>query len=273
MVFQAEKVRNRMSQFVRKQKIHSGFLSKIEQSHRGFTLIELIAVIVLVAILARIAIGNVDSVLIWRYRTDLRRFANTWQFLYDEAIGTGHAYRLIIDFEGNTYRVRREIRPMPKATTQTVDVDYLSNLRTQGEKKRRKEKENEEILSLEEQFKEDDLREGSALDDLFYQYLFGDPNQPVRLGTPLDFPELAEPRTFTSGLRFRDIRTLNGISDEDEVSIRFSPRGASEFAVVHLDIEDSDYVFTVFANPSTGEVSLREGDMDFTWTLGRTEER
>lgn len=50
--------------------------------------------------------------------------------------------------------------------------------------------------------------------------------------------------------------------------IHFSPRGFSEFAVIHFHLYNDDPV-TLVDNPFTGLVTVYPGFRDFEWTYGK----
>jgi prepilin-type N-terminal cleavage/methylation domain-containing protein len=233
-----------------------------KKAQSGFTLIELVFVIVLIGILGVAAANRIDSVIVWRQKSDIRKFLSTWEFLYTEALARGNGYRLVMNLDNNTYYVRREV---PITRTNVTDVDYLSNLRTKGEQARRALEEEEEIQTLDEEFEEEDLREGLPLDVLFYQSLYADPHGSLRLAQPLEFPSLAKKTTLTNGLRFHKVSTRRGTDTEGQPFIRFSPRGASDYAVVYFTTED-EHIFTAFMNPATGAISIKEGEHEYEWT-------
>ena len=230
---------------------------------QGFTLIELSLVIVIIALISSLVVSRFDSIVFWRIKGDMRKFVNTWQFLFQESLGRGESYRLVIDLDANTYFVRREV---PVGDRTFVQVDRLKNLRLKSEQARRDQQELNNLPSLDEEYREQDYRESGSLETLFYDYVFADPEGNVRLAMPLEFPSLAEQAELTKGLRFLDVRAHGERQDRGQVFIRFSPRGASEFAVVHLRALDD--IFTVVMNPSSGEVSVHKGYADFEWSLG-----
>lgn len=245
----------------------NGYLSKKnpnQSAHRpndcGFTLIELILVVVLIALIATFAATRIDTVVLWKLEGDIRKFAGTWEFLFNEAYGRGESYRLVINLDRNSYYVRREV---PVEGTVIRQVDYLENLRTKSEKERRAKKIEEEMLSVKEEFEEEDRRQSGALDTLYYQTMFSDPEGPRRLARPLEFPSLAEERVLTDGLEFRDVQTRGEKVNSGRVFLRLSSRGSGEFAVVHLAAGET--VFTVAIHPATGKVSVFDGDIDLEW--------
>lgn len=241
--------------------------AKLYSSQAGVTLIELVLVIVLIVLISSVSVGRMDSLLIWKQKGDLRKLADTWEFLYREAVGRGEAYRLVLNLDRNSYAVRREVSLVGDRLEggHVRNVDYLSGLRSEREQQRRSQRETEELPTLEEEFQAEDERQTGSLESLFYDIVFGDPEGPSRLAVPLEFPSLAEERVLTDGLRFTEIKTPRGEKEDGEAFIRFSPRGAADFAVVHLSAGETP--FTLFMNPSTGHVTIEEGTLDFEWTL------
>lgn len=226
-----------------------------KDSEEGFTLIELILVITLIALMMTVAAQRIDSVLIWKQRAAVRQFANVWQFLYGEALGKSQAYRLIIDFSGNSYAVRREI---PLEEGQAKNVDYLAHWRSQSEKERKANEVFNKKLSIDQEFTEEDTRQSGSLEKLFYQDIYADPYVNVRLGLPLDFKHLGERQFLAADVSFADLLTAEGKQTEGVAFIRLSPRGGSSFAVVHLSVAGKFY-YTVSINPLTGKMSLEDG--------------
>jgi len=225
----------------------------------GFTLVELVLAIVLIALISSFAAIRFESLFGWKAEGELRKFAETWQFLFNEAYGRGDSYRIVVNLDQNSYYVRREVIPRGLIVRQ---VDYLANFRTKSEKARRAKKEEEELLSIEEELAEEDLRQGGALDELFYETMFADPFSPKRLARPVEFPSLAEQRTLPPGLIFRSV-TLHGERIESgQAFLRLSPRGSAEFAAVVL--QAGEQLYTVVINPATGKVSVQPGERDFT---------
>jgi type II secretory pathway pseudopilin PulG len=231
---------------------------------RGFTIVETVVVLFLIGFLFVVFANRFSVALGWKQRSELRAFTNTWEFLQQEAMNRGESYRLILNLDRGSYSVRREVNPPDGAV---VQVDLLKNLRTKGEKERREKKDEDQAMNLDEAYKMEDIRQSDSLDKLFYGFLYHDPAGTVELTAPLEFPSLAEEQFLPDGIRFRDVKIADTRYENGRAYIRFSPKGGSDFAVVH--VQTADQIFTVFMNPSTGELQTKGGDLDFQWTLGR----
>lgn len=267
MVYKEETVQSRTLRSLRSQELRHFFIRM--QSKRsmlagstGFTLIELVAVVIIIAIIGSFAISRVESINAWKYESDIRKLANTWETLFQESFGRGDSYRLTIDLDSDSYSVRREI---PVETNGPVQVDYLAHFRTDEERKRRQDEQLRELPSVNDEFQEEDRRQSGSLDALFYQALFADPYGQVRLGRPLQFPSLAEPQPLTQGLAFKDVRIGDEVFTTGVALLRFSPRGTTDFAIVHLASGDEE-IYTLAIDPATGKVSIKNGYHDVIWS-------
>ena len=89
----------------------------------------------------------------------------------------------------------------------------------------------------------------------------------MRLTRPLDFPQLADPQALPDGIEIRDVKVGAETFEKGEVAIRFSPLGASDFALVHLRADDQ--IYSALLNPSTGELEIKSGDLDYEWTFSK----
>ncbi len=236
----------------------------VQAESRGFTLVELVVVVALIAVIGTLSVQRLGSILGWQHESEMRAFSATWQFLHNEGAARGEAYRLILNISEGSYHVLREVRLDP---SESVQVDYLQNLRTKGEKERRSEKELSDLRSVEEEFEEEDRRQSGALDSLFYQTRFRDPDAGVRLSPPLEFPSLAEPKKLSAGLSFRDVIIEGEESNSGTAILRVSG-SASQFAIVHLSA--GEQVFTIYNNPATSVVRVLGGDREFDWSLNDT---
>lgn len=220
-------------------------------------------VIVLIAIITSVITTRFESLNIWKQKSDIRKFANAWQLLHEEAKRKGEGFRLIIDLESDSYYVRSEI-PLEEKQVQFRQVDYLRNLRTKKEKERRAKKEQEELeTSLEDEFKAYDLAQSRSIDKQLYSKIFRDPNASFRISQPINFPSLGETQKFSDGVEIRDVIVNNEELTSGQTMIRFSPAGSTSFAVVHLKAQDA--VFTIYLDPGTGRIKIFEEDKEIKW--------
>ncbi len=229
----------------------------MQRTQRGLTLVELVVVVALIGLLAAFSVGRIDSIDIWKQKGDIRKFVDTLEFLVAESVIKKHAYRVVIDLDDNSYYVRREIR----TKNNVKNVDYLKNLRLKSETERLKKKEEEELLSLEEEFKEEDLRATEPLETTFYEYMFSDAEATHRLAIPLEFPELGKKKEFSEGLRIRDIETARGKISKGEFSLRYSTMMSGVLAVIHF--QAGSHLFSARINPAAGNVVVEDGDISF----------
>ncbi|MCB0358731.1 MAG: prepilin-type N-terminal cleavage/methylation domain-containing protein [Bdellovibrionales bacterium] len=229
-------------------------------NQRGFTLLEIILIIVLFAVASALVARQFGSIFGWKQQGEVRKLLATVNFLSEEAEGRGNGYRLIIDLSRESYYVLRETVDEERSVRQ---VDYLANLRTKKEQERRAVEEREQLLSLEEEFEREDSRQSGSLETLFFEHIFADPYGGVRLARPLEFPELAQTKTFSDGIDLYELKTPRETIEEGEGFIRFPAGGSPEFA--SLKLRANDQVFTLILNPATGRMQVVSGDVDFEW--------
>ncbi len=73
-------------------------------NQRGFTLIELTLVVLLLGLLANLSLPLISGFETNRMKAAARRISGTVKYLYNEAIMTGREQRLIFDISQKTYR-------------------------------------------------------------------------------------------------------------------------------------------------------------------------
>jgi hypothetical protein len=217
--------------------------------------------VVLIGLLGTFAVTRLDSALGWKQEGEIRKLANVLQFLHRQSRSRGVGYRLILNIGDNNYRVFRERVP---DIGESVDVDYLKNLRLQSEKERRAAAEIEDMPSLDEQFMEEDSRAAQSVYNRFFDVKFSDPHRAVELRTPLEFPSLSDPKALPAGLELVDVVVRGQTVSEDETFVRFLPRGVSEFVVIHLRVDEQ--WFTLVQNPTSGDVTTFGGKRSFSWS-------
>lgn len=208
---------------------------KFRFNSSGFTLLELVVVISIIGIASVLLLMRSDAYSYWKEESFLRRFVETIQFLHHQAVQDGEYYQLEINFKEHFYRVG----------VFKEDPQSVSNLPSGIDP-------NAGTLSLE-------------------LATFLNPNfaQNGSIIPPPSFPSLAETQPLPEGMLVESVKTmLNGELDEkiaDAATVLFSPRGFSEFAVIHLSMSDGSPV-TVLLNPFTGLSEIYRDKRDFEWT-------
>ena len=206
-----------------------------DQQH-GFTLIELVLVIVIIGLTFGIVGLRSGSFDFWRDEGFLRRISETVSFLHHQAIVDQSFYRLDFDFKRNAYRVR-VVR-----TEEHDDEQRLSEIAADAGN-----------LSLE-----------------LAAFLNPSIGRSQTLIAPPSLPSLAEEQALPDGMHVQDIRTMRGKfapGQDESAYILFSPRGFSEFAVMHFKLS-TDQPVTVLVNPFTGLTEIYREYKDFEWTYG-----
>jgi prepilin-type N-terminal cleavage/methylation domain-containing protein len=217
-----------------------GSLSPRIFAARAFTLIELVVVIAILGIVMTVVGLRLGVFSFWNEETFIRRLSETIVFLHHQAVADQSFYQLEFDFEKNTYRIG----------VLRSDADVNADLTDIGE-------------------------DAGAITLELAAYLNPSVGKEFTLIPPPGFPSLAEPFKFPEGMFIERLRTVRGITEREKGAvdyIRFSPRGLSEFAVIHLGLRDTAQR-TILVNPFTGNTEIFNGLKDFEWTYGRTKEK
>ncbi len=205
-------------------------------SDHGFTLVELVLVIVIIVIGYSLVSVSFGVVSFWREENFLRRLNQTVPFLYHQAIADQSFYQIEFDFKERNYKIG-VMRP-----ESSTDANLVGLAQDAGS------------LTLE-----------------LAAILSPSVGRTYTVIPPPDYPSLADPVPFPEGLEVEDIRTMRGKhmgNEEGKVYILFSPRGFSEFAVMHFLTSEGQPV-TILINPFTGTTELFREYKDFEWTYGR----
>ncbi len=204
----------------------------------AFTLIELVIVITIIGVMLALFGLRTGTFNYWRDEGFLRRLTETMVFLNRQAVVDGNYYRLELDFAKSQYSVgvMQDASGVASASA-AATAGALGNLSL----------ELNEILS-------------PAL------------GSTQTLIPPPSLPSLAEPVPFPEGLILKNVKTARGVQDqasEEPAYILFSPRGFSEFAVIHLSLTNGDPV-TIAVNPFTGLAEVYREERDFDWNYGKS---
>lgn len=209
--------------------------SKQHIQERGFTLMELVLVIVIIGLMLSVMVMRLGTFDFWKEQSTVRKLSELVVFLNNQAVMDQAFYRLEFDLEARSYRVG-VMRVEDSLSTNPSGVN-LSPLKL-------------ELAAI----------QSPSID--------GD----TTMIPPPSFPSLAEPTELPGTLFFEDIVTPRGkVTPDDKREnpfLLFSPRGASEFGVIHLATTTNEH-FTILVNPWTGVAEVFREYKDFQWTLGK----
>lgn len=203
----------------------------------GFTLVELVLVIVIIGLVFGVVGLRSGSFDFWKEEGFIRRISETLSFLHHQSVADQAFYRIDFDLEKNEYRVR-VVR-----TEEHDDEERLAEIAADAG-----------AISLE-----------------LAAFLNPSVGRSQTLIPPPSIPSLADPQPFPPGMSIIDIRTMRGVAtpgQDESAYILFSPRGFSEFAVLHLRLSNGQPL-TMLVNPFTGLTEIYREYRDFEWSYGR----
>lgn len=212
-------------------------------SAKAFTLIEIVIVIVIFGLIASLLLRTkLGSYQYWEQEGAIRKISEHINFLYYQAITDGKTYRMEFNLsENSSYRIGELV---------------------------------EEKVEFEEAVK--NVETGSLISQEIDNYIHPAYSPHDGMVPPQDIPSLRDPIALPGGMRIVEVKTVRGVHttsfEEDKPYIIFSPRGFSDFAVIHLELERSETAeVTILINPFTGLTTVYREYKDFEWNYGRDE--
>jgi prepilin-type N-terminal cleavage/methylation domain-containing protein len=227
-------------------------------NERAFTLIELIAVVVLLAILSAFFVGKFSFSNSWATDSALRELRSRLEFVVQDSFTRNINYHFEFDLDTHTYRVWELVSVDP---SEAVQVDTLSGLRSKKEKIRRASQENENAgLSEAEEARNRAMREARPLDELFYQRIFNDPLGPGRRIPPLEYPSLYDPVLLPEEINLRRVLYDDRVAADERsdtiITIPISP-GTLEYNELVIEFDTEKGPALISAVPFDQKVTVR----------------
>lgn len=180
----------------------------------GYTLIELISVVILLAIVSSFFISKFNIVNSWGTDSAVRELTNKIEFLMQDATARNVNYKIEFFKDGSGYRVWQIAKKMPQDVTQ---VDLLKNLRSKKQQAREEEKNAASALqNVGEEFKKEAQINLLPLNVQFYLEVFDDPTDSERKIAPLEYPSLVQGVYFPTNLKFISSKPMEGNQENSE---------------------------------------------------------
>ena len=234
-------------------------------NQEAFTIVEVAMVILVMGLAYAFLIPRLPNSQYWREEDMIRRLSETIIFLHRQAVNDGCFYKLEFSLDGklegcnskSCYRVG-EIIPEKVDYTES-EIDKTSSFKTNLSEKL------DSLYTMNTQ--------GGFLTDELSDYKNPSLGDFQNVQEPENFPSLWKPTIFEEETYMQGIRTMRGVFEiNDGASERpyiiFSPRGFSEFAVIHIQLSNENNKVTILVNPFTGLTDIYRGDSykDFEWT-------
>jgi prepilin-type N-terminal cleavage/methylation domain-containing protein len=227
------------------------------QDEKGYTLIELIAVVVLLAIISSFFISRFSFSSSWSSDNSLRELRSKIEFVLQDSLTRQISYQIDFDLGEQSYQIW-EIKPVD--TSEFIQVDTLQGLRSRKEKERRAEQADIDAgSSIEEEFARSAMRDGRPLDELLYQTIFDDPYGPTRRIPSLEYPSISEkmflpPEIEIQGILIDGTQAMDTNSQNRKV-LYFSPSLNNVYVEIQLMTGKGPAIVSV--NPLENKVLIR----------------
>jgi prepilin-type N-terminal cleavage/methylation domain-containing protein len=215
------------------------FDKAVLHKQRGFTFIELILVLAIVAVLFTLVGFRTGTFTFWKEEGFIRNFAETTRFLFQQASADQVSYQLEVNLKNNTYRIGALVQE-----NNNVSDDVAQQTSDLG------------LLSLE------------LATILNPAQSKGDSSQGPEGGIipPPSFPSLYDPQSPPNGMKFVSIRnSRQKIAADDKGSgagyVYFASGGFSDFAAIEMEQSDGQRI-TFVVNPFTAQVDIYRNSTD-----------
>ena len=224
----------------------------MRRSQHGFTLIEIIVVIAIVALVAGLGVSGVRRLAMSDLRTSSAQMSGAIRYLFDRASTTGKVHRLVIDMNDGKY--------WAEVSDDKFYVPHEAESET--ELRRREEKEadeDEEKRRKEEERARDEQARGTSTSSSSFDLSkleIGD-FKPRRARFAA-FSSLALKPVSVKKAKIRSVYTprVTDALTTGRAYIYFFPLGQTEPAIVTMSNPEGDTVFSLVVHPITGRVRI-----------------
>jgi len=216
----------------------------------AFTLLEVAVVILILGVVYATLIPHFPSVEYWKEEDMLKKLSETISFLHRQAVNDGVYYTIQFDLNGTVLD-----GCSGHSCYKVGEVEAHGSTSQEGEDSTETSK-------------------TSSLTKELLAYLNPLMGNIENFKEPQNFPSLGTPTVFEEGTRIVEIKTMRGVfypnAGDDLPYIVFSPRSFSEFAVIHIQLNNENNKVTLLVNPFSGLTEIYRGDKfrDFEWTYG-----
>jgi prepilin-type N-terminal cleavage/methylation domain-containing protein len=230
------------------RRLRNGRLSTVDhRPSRGFTLIELMIVVVLLGLVMAVAVRGIRSMTKSDMRTSAVKMAGAIRYLFDRASTTGRMHRLVIDLDTNKYwaEVSDDAYYMPREreTDQTREAEAEEQAKEDEEAKK----------------KEEEAQAAGSSDTPTYDVTKYQPQEwKAKRARFSAFKEMAVKPSQIKGAKIQGVFTprLATPLGRGRGYIYFFPLGMTEAAQVYLSDEEGKTFYSLVVHPLTGRVQI-----------------
>jgi general secretion pathway protein H len=218
-------------------------------STRGFTLIEVMIALVIVALITVVSVRGLRSFAKTDLRATATRMAGSIRYLFDRASTTGRVHRLVLDFDNRKY------------WAEVSDDQFILEAGKETEESRKKQAEK---LAKEEEIKREAAeKEASFGSSQIPTRYMPKPFTPKRAKFDAFRETAVKPIALKSGVVMADIYTPRLLKPlaEGKGYVYFFPMGMTEAAVIHLS-DGKETFYSLIVHPLTGRVTVKNSYVD-----------
>lgn len=205
-------------------------------SNKGFTLIEVMIAIAIIAVMAGLAAQVVGGSIRDLIKQETRYLVGTIKYAYNQAATEQIVYRLVLDFDQNSYWL------------ESGGEDFQLDTRSKEEIEKEKEEIAKEKAS--DLFGDDEPEEENLV--------------PVEEFSAAD-TKLSKKKKFDDEVRLKGFFSVyqNEGINEGQAYIYFFPGGRTQKTMIQLSDEEEEIFYSIIVNPITGRSQVESELIDF----------